>query len=144
MFTQAVIETLLLKNTKLLSPNRTLKNREKSLKIIEIYMFIVIMLQKGSIMYSFTYPPERESEREGGGERENRHPLCMFKGKSRWISPGGAGHDCLNLNFRQNFPLGLYVILQIQIKKIENDCYIMWKIILIENPSRFNVEPLLK
>ena len=37
------------------------------------------------------------------------------------------------------------MILQIQIKKkFENDCYIMWKIILTENPSRFNVEPLLK
>ena len=53
---------------------------------------------------------------------------------------GGAGNDCLNLNF----PIGLHAILQIQIKKFENDCYIMWKIILTENPSRFNVEPLLK
>ena len=35
------------------------------------------------------------------------------------------------------------MILQIQIKKFENDCYIMWKIILTENPSRFNVEPLV-
>ena len=42
------------------------------------------------------------------------------------------------------FPIGLHVILQIQIKKFENDCYVMWKIILTENPSRFNVEPLLK
>ena len=46
--------------------------------------------------------------------------------------------------FSAKFPLCLHVILQIQIKKIENDCYIMWKIILTENPSRFNVEPLLK
>ena len=46
--------------------------------------------------------------------------------------------------FSAKFPIGLHVILQIQIKKFENDCYIMWKIILTENPSRFNVEPLLK
>ena len=46
--------------------------------------------------------------------------------------------------FSAKFPIGLHVILQIQIKKFENDCYIMWKIIINENPSRFNVEPLLK
>ena len=46
--------------------------------------------------------------------------------------------------FSAKFPIGLHVILQIQIRKFENDCYIMWKIILTENPSRFNVEPLLK
>ena len=46
--------------------------------------------------------------------------------------------------FSAKFPIGLHVILQIQIKKFENDCYLMWKIILTENPSRFNVEPLLK
>ena len=46
--------------------------------------------------------------------------------------------------FSAKFPIGLHVILQIQMKKFENDCYLMWKIILTENPSRFNVEPLLK
>ena len=46
--------------------------------------------------------------------------------------------------FSAKFPIGLHVILQIQIKKFENNCYLMWKIILTENPSRFNVEPLLK
>ena len=46
--------------------------------------------------------------------------------------------------FSAKFPIGLHVILQIQIRKFENDCYIMWKIILTENPSRFNVEPLFK
>ena len=46
--------------------------------------------------------------------------------------------------FSAKFPIGLHVILQIQIKKIENDCYIMWKIILTENPSRCNLAPLLK
>ena len=33
-----------------------------------------------------------------------------------WTRAGGAGNDCLNLNFRQKFPIGLHVILQIQIK----------------------------
>ena len=46
--------------------------------------------------------------------------------------------------FSAKFPIGLHVILQIPIRKFENDCYIMWKIILTESPSRFNVEPLLK
>ena len=46
--------------------------------------------------------------------------------------------------FSAKFPIGLHVILQIQIKKFENDYYLMWKIILTKNPSRFNVEPLLK
>ena len=31
--------------------------------------------------------------------------------------------------FSAKFPIGLHVILQIQIKKIENDCYLLWKII---------------
>ena len=38
--------------------------------------------------------------------------------------------------FSAKFPIGLHVILQIQIRKFENDCYIMWKIILTENPLR--------
>ena len=46
--------------------------------------------------------------------------------------------------FSAKFPIGLHVILQIQIKKFENDCYIMWKIILTENSSRCNLAPLLK
>ena len=46
--------------------------------------------------------------------------------------------------FSAKFPIGLHVILQIQIKEFENDCYIMWKIILTENPLRCNLAPLLK
>ena len=57
---------------------------------------------------------------------------------------GGGRKRLPKFKFSAKFPIGLHVILQIQIKKIENDCYIMWKIILTENPSRFNVEPLLK
>ena len=64
-----------------------------------------------------------------------------------WIiqETGGGGRKRLpKFKFSVKFPIGLHVILQIQIKKFENDCYLMWKIILTENPSRFNVEPLLK
>ena len=57
---------------------------------------------------------------------------------------GGGRTRLPKFKFSAKFPIGLHVILQIQIKKFENDCYIMWKNILTENPSRFNVEPLLK
>ena len=57
---------------------------------------------------------------------------------------GGGRKRLPKFKFSAKFPIGLHVILQIQIRKFENDCYIMWKIILTENPSRFNVEPLLK
>ena len=61
------------------------------------------------------------------------------------IAVRGGGRTRLpKFKFSAKFPIGLHVILQIQIKKFGNDCYIMWKIILTENPSRFNVEPLLK
>ena len=55
--------------------------------------------------------------------------------------PGGAGKRLPKFKFSAKFPIGLHVILQIQIKKFENDCYIMWKIILTENPSRCNLTP---
>ena len=47
--------------------------------------------------------------------------------------------------FSANFPIGLQVILQLQIKKNQK-CLISYvkKNILTENPLRFNVEPLLK
>ena len=57
---------------------------------------------------------------------------------------GGGRKRLPEFKFSAKFPIGLHVILQIQIKKIENDCYIMWKIILTENPSRCNLAPLLK
>ena len=58
---------------------------------------------------------------------------------------GGGGRKRLpKFKFSVKFPIGLHVIFQIQIKKFENDCYIMWKIILTENPSRCNLAPLLK
>ena len=67
--------------------------------------------------------------------------LDTFGGK--FTSRGGRKR-LPKFKFSAKFPIGLHVILQMQIKKFENDCYIMWKIILTENPSRFNVEPLLK
>ena len=60
------------------------------------------------------------------------------------LTRGGGRTRLPKFKFSSKFPIGLHVILQIQIRKFENDCYIMWKIILTENPSRFNVEPLLK
>ena len=62
----------------------------------------------------------------------------------RYLKMQGGRKRLPKFKFSAKFPIGLHVILQIQIKKFENDCYIMWKIILTENPSRFNVEPLLK
>ena len=67
---------------------------------------------------------------------EGRNPLSLNTGGGRIRLP--------KFKFLAKFPIGLHVILQIQIEKFENDCYIMWKIILTENPLRFNVEPLLK
>ena len=60
------------------------------------------------------------------------------------LTRGGGRKRLPKFKFLAKFPIGLHVILQIQIKKFENDCYLMWKIVLTENPSRFNVEPLLK
>ena len=57
---------------------------------------------------------------------------------------GGGRKRLPKFKFSAKFPIGLHVILQIQIKKFENDCYIMWKIIFTENPSRCNLAPLLK
>ena len=60
------------------------------------------------------------------------------------VCAGGGRKRLPKFKFSAKFPIGLHVILQIQIKKFENDCYLMWKIILTENPSRCNLAPLLK
>ena len=40
--------------------------------------------------------------------------------------PGGGGRKRLpKFKFSAKFPIGLHVILQIQIKKFENDCYLL-------------------
>ena len=73
------------------------------------------------------------------------YSLILNRGRSQNFQNCQGGRTRLpKFKFSAKFPIGLHVILQIQIKKFENDCYIMWKIILTENPSRFNVEPLLK
>ena len=72
---------------------------------------------------------------------------CNFQAMapSNMSAPIRGGRKRLpKFKFSTKFPIGLHMILQIQMKKFKNDCYIMWKIILTENPSRFNVEPLLK
>ena len=69
----------------------------------------------------------------------------MLEGTLRMKKKIRGGRKRLpKFKFSAKFPIGLHVILQIQIKKFENDCYLMWKIISTENPSRFDVEPLLK
>ena len=79
----------------------------------------------------------------------NCYSVCTYADETEvgpWFSDFSRGgrKRLPKFKFSAKFPIGLHVILQIQIKKFENDCYIMWKIILTENPSRFNVEPLLK
>ena len=46
--------------------------------------------------------------------------------------------------FSANFPIGLHVILELQIKKFKTCLNRMRKIILTENPLGFDREPLLK
>ena len=69
----------------------------------------------------------------------------LSEGVSHNIEENRGGRKRLpKFKFSAKFPIGLHVILQIQIKKFEIDCYIMWKIILTENPPRCNLAPLLK
>ena len=42
-----------------------------------------------------------------------------------WLKTGGGRKRLPKFKFSAKFPIGLHVILQIQIKKFENDCYIM-------------------
>ena len=61
------------------------------------------------------------------------------------ILPRGGGDRTRlpKFKFSANFPIGLHVILQLQIKKSKMP-NILCKKYLTENPLRFNVEPLLK
>ena len=79
-----------------------------------------------------------------GNFAKNLILINRFRPPLLWFYGGGGRKRLPKFKFSAKFPIGLHVILQIQIKTFENDCYIMWKIILTENPSRFNVEPLLK
>ena len=49
----------------------------------------------------------------------------MFKARLVSVFPGGGRKRLPKFKFSAKFPIGLHVILQIQIKKFENDCYIM-------------------
>ena len=72
--------------------------------------------------------------------------VCVYRGSGGGVChrAGGGRKRLPKFKFSAKFPIGLHVILQILIKKFENDCYIMRKIILTENPSRCNLAPLLK
>ena len=72
------------------------------------------------------------------------HLRSLAAANDWYLFQGVGGRKRLpKFKFSAKFPIGLHVILQIQIRKFKNDCYIMCKIILTENTSRFNVEPLL-
>ena len=56
----------------------------------------------------------------------------------------GAGNDLPKFKFSVKFPIGLHIILQLQIKKFKIAYYLKCKIILTENPLRCSLAPLLK
>ena len=60
-----------------------------------------------------------------------------------WYSCQGCRTRLPKFRFSAKFPIGLHVALQIQIRKFENDCYVMWKIILTKNPSWSNFKWVL-
>ena len=72
--------------------------------------------------------------------RERSHVVNARLSPSEYRPQGGRTR-LPKFKFSAKFPIGLYVILQIQIRKFKNDCYIMWKIILTENPSRLTLNP---
>ena len=59
-------------------------------------------------------------------------------------NPGGGQSDLPKFKFSVEFPIGLHVILQLQIKKFKTAHYRKCKIILTENLLRCNHAPLLK
>ena len=87
--------------------------------LILIFRVVLICIRFGqNIILGYAFfdlPPPLTTN--GSGQYFD-HVSVSAKGK---IHAGVAGNDCLNLKF----PIGLHVILQIQIRKFENDCYIM-------------------
>ena len=73
----------------------------------------------------------------GNSEKSKKKKLMVA------VLPRGAGNDCLSLIFGKISHRFTRDFTNTD-KKFENDCYIMWKIILTENPSRCNLAPLLK
>ena len=51
--------------------------------------------------------------------------ICINSSIWSAISRGGGRKRLPKFKFSAKFPIGLHVILQIQIKKFENDCYIL-------------------
>ena len=60
------------------------------------------------------------------------------------IGGGAGGNNLPKFRFLVEFPIGLHVILQLQIKKIKTAYYRKCKIILTKNLLRCNLAPLLK
>ena len=57
----------------------------------------------------------------------------------------GAGHVCLNQKFSAKFPIGLHVILKLQIKKKSTLDWIRYtKLFSSENPLRCSLAPVSK
>ena len=58
---------------------------------------------------------------------------------------GGGGRSNLpKFKFSVEFPIGLHIVLKLQIKKFKIAYYLKCKSILTENPLRCNLAPLLK
>ena len=71
--------------------------------------------------------------------------LCYNRGRHAASLIGRGGRTRLpKFKFSANFPIGLHVILELQIKKFKTCLNRMRKIILTENPLGFDREPLLK
>ena len=71
----------------------------------------------------------------------------MVRKKWKWQKGQlkGGGSDLPKFKFSVEFPIGLHVILQLRIKKINKTAYHhKCKIILTKNPSRCDLAPLLK
>ena len=65
-------------------------------------------------------------------------------GRRRSMQNAG-GRTCLpKVKFSAKFPIGLHVILQIQIRTFKKGSNHTWKIILTENPLECNLALLLK
>ena len=139
------------------------KNLTKRPYLVQFFFFLLsffLFLRlrgRTNLFFFFLLIMWGELERElvqGAAARINGAPAVIFElpYTYRYLPKEGASPEKISIRggrtqlpkfkFSAKFPIGLHAILQIQIKKFENDCYIMWKIILTENPSRFNVEPL--
>ena len=94
--------------------------------IFYIHQWLVLTRRGGSAFWKLTLLSSEDSNDPSAWNQ-----VCISRGgwkrlpKFKWFSA--------------KFPIGLHVILQIQIKKFENDFCIMWKIIL--NRKSVEVQP---